>query len=175
MLEKILRVRLNEEQERLKDTLVFFLRLLICALPLYFIILFVDLYPFQVLVAQNSFFILEGMGFSPSLQGAQMQVGDFSFFISKDSTGWKSMLFLGALVFAVPGVLFKKRVIGLLIGIPLLYLSNMGRVVGIVMAEQAYGFETAMLTHDYLWRFGLVALVLGVWLIWFRWARRGGS
>lgn len=167
--------KLTPQQERLKDTLVFFLRLMVLAAPLYFIIFFVDLYPLQVLVAGNSFVVMEAMGLSPSMNGPEMQVGDFRFFISKDSTGWKSMLFLGALMLAVPGVLWKRRALGLLVGIPLIYLGNLGRVVGIVVAEQAWGRAAALLVHDYLWRFGLIALVLGIWLFWFRWTRRDDS
>jgi len=163
--------RLTPQQERMKDTMAFFLRLMVFAVPLYLIVFFADLYPLQAAVAHNSFVVLEGMGLSPSIQGAEMAVGNFHFFISKDSTGWKSMLFLGALVFAVPGVFLRKKLLGVLIGIPIIYLGNLGRVVGIVLTEQAYGFEAAMLVHDWLWRFGLIALVLVVWLVWFKLSR----
>ena len=174
MWEKIFRKGLDPGQERLKETMVFFVRLMALALPLYAVLFFADLYPLQAVVAGQSFWLLQAAGLSPAIEGVAMQVGDFSFFISRDSTGWKSMMFLGALVFAVPGVARGRRLLGILVGIPLVYLGNLGRVVGIVLAEQAYGLEAAMLVHDYLWRFGLVALVLGIWLLWFRWAR-GGS
>lgn len=170
MLERFLK-NLTPEQERLRDTLEFFVRLMILALPLYGIIFFVNLFPLQALVAGHSFILLEGMGLAPTIQGAGIQVGDFPFFISKDSTGWKSMLFLGALILAVPGIRWRKRWLGLLIGIPLIYVGNLGRVIAIVLAEQAWGFEAAILIHDWLWRFGLIALVMGIWLAWFYWTR----
>lgn len=160
------------EEERLKDTFMFFSRLLLFALPLYIVIFFVDLSFFQVIVAQQSFFIFQGIGLSPAIQGMEMQVESFHFFISKDSTGWKSLLFFAALICAVPGIKKNKRVIGIVAGLPILHLGNIGRVVGIVLVEQAYGLDAAMLAHDYLWRFGLIALVLGCWLIWLWWARR---
>ena len=81
------------------------------------------------------------------------------------------MVFLGAMVLAVPAVAWKRRAIGLAIGIPLIYLGNLARIVGIVLAEQAWGYEAAIVTHDWLWRFGLVAIVLGIWILWMRWAK----
>jgi exosortase/archaeosortase family protein len=175
MFEKILgRVfgDLTTEQERMKETMVFLLRLLVLAVPLYFIIFFVDLYPLQSAVAYNSFLVMEGMGLSPLVEGANMQVGEFTFFISKDSTAWKSMVFLTAMIFAVPGVLLKKRLWGLLIGLPLVYIGNLGRVVGIVFVEQGWGYEAAMFTHDILWRAGLIVLVVGIWLVWYTRVRK---
>jgi exosortase/archaeosortase family protein len=159
------------QEERMKETLVFFLRLLAFSVPLYLIMIFADLYPLQVLVAGHSFRIMEGLGLSPQIQGPLMRVGDFHFFISRDSTAWKSMLFLGALVFAVPSIGWKRRLAGLG-GIPVIYLGNLGRVAGIVLAERAWGMEAAMALHDWLWRIGLIALVLGIWLAWLMWARR---
>ena len=164
-----LSVRLGDG--RLKETWMFFLRMIVLALPLYFGILFVDLYSFQAITAYNSFQVMEGMGLHPSIEGPMMSVGDFNFFISKDSTGWKSMVFLGAMVLAVPAVAWKRRAIGLAIGIPLIYLGNLARIVGIVLAEQAWGYDAAIVTHDWLWRSGLVAIVLGIWILWMRWAK----
>ena len=156
---------------QLKDTFLFFTRLMILAAPLYLVLVFVDLLPLQLLVAQHSFAIMQGLGWTPVMEGAQMAVGEFQFFVSRDSTGWKSMMFLGALIFAVPGILWKKRFIGLL-GIGIVYVGNLTRVVGIVAVEQAYGLEAALFTHDVLWQFGLTGLVLTVWLTWWWWVRR---
>ncbi|MBL7160596.1 MAG: exosortase/archaeosortase family protein [Candidatus Aenigmarchaeota archaeon] len=164
---------LSPGQERMKSTLMFLLRLMAFSLPLYGIIFFADLTVLQGAVAGNSYWVMEGMGLSPSINGAEMQVDDFHFIISKDSTGWKSMLFLGALILSVPAVSWKRRGLGLVIGIPLVYIGNLGRVVGIVMVEQAWGVEAAMIVHDWLWRFGLIALVLCIWGIWFWRVRRG--
>lgn len=167
------KLKLTQREERLKDTVVFFTRLIVMAAPLYAIIFFVDLYPLQAMIAGHSFLLLEGIGLSPQLDGVGMIVGDFHFFISKDSTAWKSLLFLAALVVAVPGIAWRKRAWALGLGIPLVYLGNLGRVVGIVLTEQAFGQAAALAVHDYLWRFGLIALVLGIWLVWLKKARRG--
>lgn len=161
----------NPQEQQLKDTFQFFLRLMVLAAPLYFILLFVDVIGLQLAVAYHSFLLMQFLGWEPMIQGADMVVGDFAFFISKDSTGWKSLLFLGALILAVPKIGIVKRLWGLGIGLVLVYLGNITRVVGIVAAEQVWGQETAIFIHDVWWRFGLVAMVLGIWLLWYQWAR----
>ena len=81
------------------------------------------------------------------------------------------MLFLFALIFAVPAISLRKRILGLIIGIPIIWLGNLGRVAGVVLAQGAWGREGAMLIHDWLFQAGLVTLVLGIWLAWLLWAK----
>jgi exosortase/archaeosortase family protein len=164
-------LKLTKTQKRFWKTFVFLLRLLILSIPLYVILIFnVDLYALQYSVTANTLWILRGVGYQVVQEGAALTVGaenPFFFIISPDSTGWKSMLFLFALIFAVPGVVLKKRVFGLVFGIPLIWIGNLTRVLAIVFIERGYGFEAAMLAHDYLWRLGLISLVLVLWLLWY--------
>jgi exosortase/archaeosortase family protein len=142
----------------------------------------------QETVAMQSAWVLESMGFSAYQQGEFITVSEkvrvpehgpgtgsrepFYFMINQDCTGWKSMLFLFALIFAVPGVMLGRRLWGLLFGLVVIWVGNIARVVGVVLAERAHGVQAAMLIHDYLWQAGLIALVLGLWLIWMAWVRR---
>lgn len=159
--------KLTPHQRKLWEILLFLTRLLVLVIPLYLIIMFqVSLYPLQLAVAGNTFHILNAMGIQTTQDGANLAAGSFKFFISEDSTGWKSMLLFAALVIAPLGIPWRKRLFGMLIGIPVIYLGNLARVLAIVFAERSYGLETAMLTHDYLWRFGLTLLVLALWLLW---------
>jgi exosortase/archaeosortase family protein len=166
-----------KKETRLFTTFAFLIKLLLLSIPLYIIISFnLDLSLLQVAAASQSNFILGLMGLDVIQDGAVLSVGDvagepFTFIISRDSTGWKSMLFLFALIFSVPAVRFRRRIIGLLAGEPLIWLGNLGRVTAIVLAERSYGFQTAMIVHDWLWRFGLIALVLGIWLVWWKVSR----
>jgi len=173
------RHRLNRQQRRLWHTLEFLARLIILSLPLYLIIgLGVSLYPLQLAAAGQSGWILEAMGYSVQQEGAYLTVSgggpvqDFPFYVNEDCTAWKSMLFLFALVIAIPAVSWRRRGLGLLIGIPVIWLGNLGRVVGVVLAERSYGIKTALLIHDYWWQFGLIALVLVIWAGWLFYARR---
>ncbi len=175
-----IRSRFNQEQQKLWHTLTFLVRLIVLSIPLYLIIsLGINLYPLQYAVATNSHQILKFTGFHVMQDGASLTVGSeselkqpFSFTISEDSTAWKSMLFFFALVFAVPAIHTKKRLLGLLIGIPLVWIGNLIRVWGIVMVERGYGIQAALIAHDYLWRFGLIALVLVLWVFWLKFSKK---
>lgn len=157
-----------------REQLDFFVRLMVFALPLYAILFAANLLPLQLLVASQSHWLLEGLGFVVAQEGTLLTANGFSFFISPDSTGWKSLLFAGALIMAVPGIARKKKIWGLALGLPAVYAGNLVRVLGIVLIEQSYGVGAAMVAHDWLWRFGLIALVLGVWGLWLWWAKEGG-
>jgi exosortase/archaeosortase family protein len=160
--------KLTQEQERLWHILEFLLRVTVLALPLYMIIwLGVDLYLLQVAAASQSAWLLQALGYQVVLEGIGLNINNsFQFFLIPDCTGWKGMLFLFALIFAVKGISLRKRALGLAFGIPAIWLGNIGRVVGVVMVQEALGTEGAMLVHDWLFQAGLVALVLGIWLVW---------
>ncbi|MBI4173520.1 MAG: exosortase/archaeosortase family protein, partial [Candidatus Aenigmarchaeota archaeon] len=155
----------------LRKTLVFLARLAVLSLPLYLVLAFgLDLAAMQVAAASHTNFVLGLLGFQTEQHGALSVAGkggdSFVYVISADSSGWKSMLFFAALVVAVPAIGWRKRAIGIAIGLVVIWFGNVARAVSIVLAEYAYGYEFAMALHDLLWRLGLVALVLAVWLAW---------
>ncbi len=161
------------KNKALFETLLFLVRLLVLAIPLYMVMYFsVDLSPLQSFVAWEASIVLDEMGYQVERTGSFMIVHGgsyaqpFRFYISPDSSGWKSLLLLSALMIAVPKVPWKKRSIGLSIGLPIVWLGNLARVVSIVVIERSYGLEAGMLVHDMLWRLGLSALVLALWLGW---------
>jgi len=82
------------------------------------------------------------------------------------------MLFLLALMMAVPKVSREKRLIGISFGIPLIYLGNLVRILLLVYIQQLYGLGLANLVHDYLWQAGLISLVLAMWILWLVWVRK---
>ena len=169
---KLFRMSLTARQERLLNTLIFLSKVLVLSIPVYLIIIFsVSLSPLQQLDAAASSSILMAMGNHVSQSGGYLTVGTqdaFTFYLSEDCTAWKSVLFLFALIFAVPAVSLSKRLAGLAIGSPILWLGNQARIVGVVLTERATSVQFAMFTHDYFWRTFLVALVLGLWLAWMR-------
>jgi exosortase/archaeosortase family protein len=163
------RLSLND---RLLTILAFLARLLLLAVPLYFIIIFADLWLLQAAVASQASWLLSSLGFPVMQNGTEVTVGTFAFVISKDSTGWKSLLFFSALVISVPRITGRKRLIGLAIGLPLLWIANLSRVIAIVLVQSSLGLEAALFAHDVLWQWGLIATVLGLWTGWFYWATR---
>ncbi|MBU0953401.1 MAG: exosortase/archaeosortase family protein [Nanoarchaeota archaeon] len=165
-------VNTNKNTKRLNSTLTFLVRLLVLSIPLYIILFFIDFFPIQEMTAIHSVAILQALGIWWAREGATVTILSgtdfFTFIISPDSTAWKSLVFLVALVVAVPKIDLEKRVFGLAIGLPIVWLVNIGRVLAIIGAEQTFGRDAALLTHDVLWRFGLIALVLGIWIVWLR-------
>jgi exosortase/archaeosortase family protein len=169
---KITRRKLTDQQKKLFETLLFLAKVLLLSIPLYLIIIFsVSLYSLQSFDAFVSSGILRTLGYSVTQEGASISIEGakpFTFFLTEDCTAWKSFLFLFALIFAVPKVSIRKRLSGLGLGIPALWLGNQARIVGVVLTDQATDVQFAMFTHDYFWRIFLVFLVLGVWLAWMR-------
>jgi len=166
-------IELTSTQQRLWKVFVFLLRLVILSIPLYAIITFsVDLSFMQNIAAGNTYWMLNYAGYSVTQQHTAITVvgdsGDpFMFLIGEDCTAWKSMLFFFALVFAVSGARMKKRLLGLVIGIPLIWIGNLARIFMIVSIQQSFGLDAAMLFHTIFWQIGLVALVLVLWGFWF--------
>jgi exosortase/archaeosortase family protein len=165
-----MKVKLDKNQKKLFETLLFLVKLLVFAIPLYIIMSFQGvLSPLQEIVTQNIQSILQFLGFNVSRDAFLITANDVAFFISEDCTGWKSMLLLAALVFAVPKVRMKKRVIGVALGIPAIYIGNLARILAVVLAWHNYGFEFASAIHDYFWQAGLISLVLALWVSWLAW------
>jgi len=165
-------LRLTRDQQRFWDTFVFLVKVIILSIPLYLIIIFsINLAPLQQLDGSVSSAILRVMGYAVQQDGTYITVGaqkPFSFYLTEDCTAWKSVLFLFALVFAVTAVSLRKRLVGLGLGIPILWLGNQARILGVVLTERATNVQFAMFTHDYFWRVFLVFLVLGLWLAWMK-------
>lgn len=174
------------ETARLKETLAFLLKLLVLALPMYLVIwLSVDLSQLQAMAASELEWTLGAMGYAVERDGFMLTVAGgvpegrpdvpFSFYIVEDCTAWKSMIFLVALVAAVPAVKWERRALGIAMGLPVLWLGNLARNVSVVLLERAYGLEFAMAVHDWLWKAGLMGMILAVWLSWWMWARKAGK
>jgi exosortase/archaeosortase family protein len=167
--------KLDRGQRRLWMVLVFLLRLMALSIPLYLIIwLNVSLAPMQAVIAGQVAWLLRAAGFAAAENGLLITVSgagadSFTFFIGQDCTGWKSMIALFALVSASLGVTMRKRLLGMAVGIPLVYLGNLARIMAVVLIERALGPETALVFHDWLWQAGLISLVLVLWLLWLRW------
>ncbi|MCD6591274.1 MAG: exosortase/archaeosortase family protein [Candidatus Aenigmarchaeota archaeon] len=164
---------LTHTQKKLMETLIFLVRLAMLSLPVYIIMNFTYLlYPVQLLVAKNVYNVLQLLGFHVTLKDITIIITEnaFVFLISEDCTGWKSMLFFIALVVATMHVDVKKKICGILVGVPIVYAGNIIRILAVVFVQQRYGITAAKLFHDYLWQAGLISLVLLTWVVWLMYA-----
>ncbi len=156
----------NRTQLKLWFVLQFLVRLIILAAPLYLIISFVDLYPFQLATAHMAASYMVWLGWPVEQDGVWLSVSGFRFLIDPDCTAWKLLLFFTSLMLAVPGVGLTGRLFGL-IGIPLLMFGNLVRIASIVSIRAVYGQAAALAVHDWLWQLGLLVMAFGIWMIWF--------
>ena len=171
-----MKINFSSEQKKLLETLLFLVKVLLFAIPLYFILIFQNvLYPLQEAVSQNIYLILNFIGLETFKDGFLLKTNGFAFLISEDCTGWKSILFFAALIFAVPKVNIRKRVVGLAFGIPAIYVGNLFRILIMVFISLTFEYELAKLIHDYFWQIGLISLVLVVWIMWLLWTGKFGS
>ncbi len=75
-----------------------------------------------------------------------------------------------ALVVAYP-VSWKKRLIALAIGLPLLQVANILRLIGVAYASQLLAGDAFYIVHDYLFEFGMMLVVFVMWAVWLSNAR----
>lgn len=154
--------------------LMFLIRFNIFAIPLYFILLTGMMSePLMQLTTQLAFVLLRATGISASLNDNIISVsvsnGSFGAYVSWDSTGWKSMLALAALIFATSFSL-RKKLFGLLL-LPVVYCINILRIwfmFFIVTIDASY-FELAHLT---IWSWGLIFTILLLWIVWMKFVGR---
>lgn len=100
----------------------------------------------------------------------------FTFSLVPDCGALPSMSIYLAALAAFPASL-RKRLIGLAIGIPVLYLINIARlaclaVIGALWRSEPEVFEFA---HQYVWQAVYVLIVVGVWLLWVELVVRPGT
>ena len=99
--------------------------------------------------------------------------GSFAVEIIEECTGLYEILIYAAAVFAFPTTLVKKA-IGVALGAPILYATNVLRIVFLVWIGRHYP-ATFNFMHLYFWQATLILMITSVWLLWiFQVVRREG-
>ncbi len=164
------KLRLNERQRKLWVVAVFLARVAALSLPLYFILWANPSFdPLQYAVRDNVLSAAKFAGVDANADGFYLNLktvdGPVTIDIAADCTGWKSIAAYLALLLAVPKTSGKKRLIGL-IGVPILYAVNVGRITFLLWVVVNMGFGYFRVFHEYLWKLGLSLAVLVVWYAW---------
>ena len=91
---------------------------------------------------------------------------EFSFQVVPDCGAIPSMSIFAAAVLAFPTALWG-RAIGIVIGLPLLYMVNIGRLtfLAFIGAWTNHG-ELFTFFHEYVWQAVFIIFVVAVWLVW---------
>jgi exosortase/archaeosortase family protein len=86
--------------------------------------------------------------------------------ISWDSTGWKSMYALAALIMSTPISIISRRAKIAFAGIGIIFVLNYIRILTTILISANFGFDWFDIVHTVLWREGLILAVVGLWLAW---------
>jgi exosortase/archaeosortase family protein len=165
---------LNKEQRKLLFIFIFLIRFLILVIPLYLIIFFGNLSTLAVLEARQVSFFLN---LSKTKSFVEMKDNIVilnvenmrnKLIIDDACTGYRSILAFIALVLAVPKVENKKRFYALIIGLPLIYVINIFRIYSTILIALKFGEEKLEFVHTFLWREGLILLILILWIFWLK-------
>jgi len=162
----------QETIRRLKSALWFLVRLNLLAIPLYLITYFGYSVPqFQDAWAAALGQSLGAFGYENVVDGHTIGVKagntthqiDFSW----DSTGWKSLYALTALVFASGIGSLRGKLRFLAFGLPLIIFVNFFRVDTTILFSLATDFAYFDLVHTFLWGGLMTGFVLAVWYLLF--------
>lgn len=88
--------------------------------------------------------------------------------VDRSCTGYRSLLAFASLVFAVPGVSWRKKLKPLLPSVLIVYAANLFRIVSTLLVGVYFGVRVFQLVHAVLWRWALTLLVLGLWVVWLK-------
>jgi exosortase H (IPTLxxWG-CTERM-specific) len=110
-------------------------------------------------------FLVMGLFTSEIAQSGRLVTFEsFPVMIVGECIGLLEFMIYTAAVFAFPAT-WRERLIGLVCGLPLLYLFNVVRI-GVLLVVGSRDAELFEFFHIYFWQTTLVLLVGGVWLLW---------
>ena len=160
-------------KKRLRLVMWFLIRFNLLAIPLYLAIYTnFSFQPLQVVIAQITTVILKAQGYGVTQNNqaiiANVDGNIYSIEISWDSTGWKSLYALFALVVAVPFSDISKKLRFLTIGLPMIFVLNLIRILTTILIALNFGFQYFDVVHTLLWREGLIIAVVLLWYYWLR-------
>jgi len=92
-----------------------------------------------------------------SFQGFNVKIID-------ECTGLFEMVIYSAAVLAFPTT-WKNKGIGLLMGIPGIYLFNLIRII-VLLVVGAYSYRTFEFMHLYFWQVTLIIIIASIWIGW---------
>lgn len=172
MVKRKKRKKILKRRKLLFSILWFLVKLNILVIPLYLLLVTnFSLPPLQNFLALALGNTLNFLGYQATVEGYYIgMVFGFTlatFEINMDCTAWKSMYLLAALAIASPAKQ-KKKLKFLAIAIPFLFIMNFIRILTTILLAFQYGFQYLNIVHTFLWREGMIFIVLAVWYIWFR-------
>ena len=101
-------------------------------------------------------------GLSATTVGADVFLATRTLRIDLGCTALPLMIVYTALVLAYP-LPWRRKVIGLLVGLPALAAANFVRLVAVAQLSGRLGQDAFLFVHDYMFQIGMVAVVIALW------------
>jgi archaeosortase B (VPXXXP-CTERM-specific) len=114
--------------------------------------------------AKLEYWVLRLFSDQASLTGAAVYFGHFAVRIITECTGLFEMVIYAACVLAFP-TSWRKRGLGLLLGIPAIYAFNLLRILCLLVVGR-YANSMFDFFHLYFWQATLIIMITSVWLLW---------
>jgi exosortase/archaeosortase family protein len=156
--------RRRKRKDLILTFLDFVLMLNLLSIPLYFFIYFgIELKFLKNLEALLVSKLLNLLGLNSRFEENLVLIDNKIYEISWDSTGWKSLYTLFALIASTP-IYGRRKIKPLIIGLFLVSLFNVARITATIHLsyKQIYSFD---FLHLSLWRWGSIGFLLFIWLI----------
>lgn len=118
----------------------------------------------NTLTAEVLYILLKMLGMNISIAGSTLHLGNFSMDIIHECTGiYELIVYLACVLayFTTP----EKKLIGIVIGIPILITVNMIRLIFLAFVGVWY-LDIFDYVHYYLWQMTLILLVALAVLVW---------
>jgi len=114
--------------------------------------------------AQVLYFSLKTIGINARLENYQVIFSNFSVDIIRQCTGIFEVIAIISCILAFPAAV-KKKIIGVSLAIPLIYLFNMARLIFLSVLG-IYSTTLFEIAHEYLLQMTFLAVVVFYWIFW---------
>lgn len=169
---------LSERNKKLFSILMFLIKFGVASIPLYLIYfsnINFKLLEYSEAILANS--ILQILGIQTELLEVispdtgfkipAIKIGNVMIGIDRPCTGYRSYFALLGLIFATPGVEVKRKIRGALYGAVSIYFINLLRLLITSLIGKYYS-KSLKWVDSILWGWGLIFVVFGVWLAWYK-------
>jgi archaeosortase B (VPXXXP-CTERM-specific) len=108
--------------------------------------------------------VLNILGLNPNISGPILVLEKLSIEVVVDCTGFYEMFIFMAAVLTYPAK-FRKKLWGIALGLPLLYLINIMRMILITVLGNWLP-QTFSFMHLYFWQVAGILIIGGMWFFW---------
>lgn len=115
--------------------------------------------------ARASSFAVNLLGVKSTAENNMIKAGSLEVKIIPLCTGYISASILIGFIAAFPADK-RKKIIGAIIFTPLVYAATVARLATSFYIGNSYGTESFTVMHDFLWQFGMMAVVVFFALLW---------